>query len=151
MFNPLNIFSSLIKSGNEKELSRIQKIVDKVNLLEKNLEDLSDDDFPKKTQKLIEEVQKGKEGETGGRRRPRRSRTTSSAARAAWRSPRRSRATPPSRDSGLLPCRQTHSPIPCGCTFPRTQARRRLRTNGLGDDAEQALRAAAGSGLELHL
>ena len=28
-------------------------------------------------------------------------------------------------------------------------ARRRLRGNDLGDDAEQALRAAAGSGLEL--
>ena len=35
MFNPLNIFSKLIKSGNEKELVRIQKIVKKVNILEK--------------------------------------------------------------------------------------------------------------------
>ena len=37
MFNPLNIFSKLIKSGNEKELVRIQKIVTKVNILEKDL------------------------------------------------------------------------------------------------------------------
>ena len=37
MFNPLNIFSKLIKSGNEKELGRIQQIVKKVNILEKDL------------------------------------------------------------------------------------------------------------------
>ena len=56
MFNPLNIFSKLIKSGNEKELGRIQQIVNKVNLLEKDLENLSDEMFPKKTEKLIEEI-----------------------------------------------------------------------------------------------
>ncbi len=60
MFNPLNIFSKLIKSGNEKELGRIQQIVNKVNLLEKDLENLSDEMFPKKTEKLIEEIKKGK-------------------------------------------------------------------------------------------
>tara|TARA_Y100001970_G_C14251767_1_gene872398 strand:- start:2517 stop:5042 length:2526 start_codon:yes stop_codon:yes gene_type:complete len=60
MFNPLNIFSKLIKSGNEKELGRIQEIVNKVNLLEKDLEILSSDEFPKKTQKLIEEIKNGK-------------------------------------------------------------------------------------------
>ena len=37
--------------------------------------------------------------------------TTSSAPRAAWRSPRRSRATPPSSCSSLLPCHRTHPPI----------------------------------------
>ena len=60
MFNPLNIFSKLIKSGNEKELSRIQQIVNKVNLLEKDLENLSDEMFPKKTDKLIEDIKNGK-------------------------------------------------------------------------------------------
>ncbi len=60
MFNPLNIFSKLIKSGNEKELGRIQQIVNKVNLLEKDLANLSDEMFPKKTEKLIEEIKKGK-------------------------------------------------------------------------------------------
>ena len=60
MFNPLNIFSKLIKSGNEKELSRIQQIVNKVNLLEKDLETFSDDMFPKKTEKLIKDIQNGK-------------------------------------------------------------------------------------------
>ena len=60
MFNPLNIFSKLIKSGNEKELGRIQQIVKKVNLLEKDLENLSDEMFPKKTEQLIEEIKNGR-------------------------------------------------------------------------------------------
>ncbi len=60
MFNPLNIFSKLIKSGNEKELGRIQQIVKKVNILEKDLENLSDEMFPKKTEQLIQEVKNGK-------------------------------------------------------------------------------------------
>ena len=60
MFNPLNIFSKLIKSGNEKELGRIHQIVNKVNLLEKDLEILSDEMFPKKTEQLIKEIENGK-------------------------------------------------------------------------------------------
>ncbi len=60
MFKPLNIFSKLFKSGNEKELHRIQQIVNKVNFLEKDLENLPNEEFPKKTQKLIEEVKNGK-------------------------------------------------------------------------------------------
>ena len=36
------------------------------------------------------------------------------------------------------------------CPLPPAPARRRLRGNDLGDDAEQALKAAARSGLELH-
>ncbi len=60
MFNPLNIFSKLIKSSNEKELNRIHQIVNKVNLLEKDLENLPDDMFPKKTEKLIQEIKNGK-------------------------------------------------------------------------------------------
>ncbi len=60
MFNPLNIFSKLIKSGNEKELGRIQQIVNKVNLLETDLENLSDEMFPKKTEQLIEEIKNGR-------------------------------------------------------------------------------------------
>ena len=31
MLNPLNIISKFIKSGNQKELDRIQKIVNKIN------------------------------------------------------------------------------------------------------------------------
>ncbi len=60
MLNPLKIFSKLIKSGNEKELDRIQQIVNKVNILEKDLENLSDEMFPKKTEQLIEEIKNGK-------------------------------------------------------------------------------------------
>ena len=41
--------------------------------------------------------------------------------------------------------------MPFGCTLPLTPARRRLTGNDLGDEAEQALRAAARSGLELEL
>ena len=32
MLNPLNIISKFIKSGNQKELDRIQKIVEEINL-----------------------------------------------------------------------------------------------------------------------
>ena len=31
MFNPLNLFSKLIKSGNQNELNRIQKIIKEIN------------------------------------------------------------------------------------------------------------------------
>ena len=41
--------------------------------------------------------------------------------------------------------------MPCSCTLPLTPARRSLVANDLGDDAEQALRAAARSGLKLIL
>ena len=37
------------------------------------------------------------------------------------------------------------------CTLPLAPARRRLGWNNLGDDAEQALKAATRSGLELKL
>ena len=39
----------------------------------------------------------------------------------------------------------------CACTLPLAPARRSLYDNDLGDDAEQALEAAAGSGLKLVL
>ena len=38
MFNPLGFISKFIKSSNQKELDRVGKIVDKINLLEKNIE-----------------------------------------------------------------------------------------------------------------
>ena len=37
MFNPLSFFSKFIKTGNQKELDRIAKIVENINLLEENL------------------------------------------------------------------------------------------------------------------
>ena len=38
----------------------------------------------------------------------------------------------------------------CACTHPLAPARRSLEVNGLDDDAKQALKAAARSGLELN-
>ena len=60
MFNPLNIISKFIKSSNQKELERIDKIVKKINLLEDDFKNLQDLDFPKKTLEYKEQVKQGK-------------------------------------------------------------------------------------------
>ena len=60
MFNPLNLITKLIKTSNQKELTRIQKIVDKINHFEKDIEKLEDKDFPKKTDNFIELIKNGK-------------------------------------------------------------------------------------------
>ena len=60
MFNPLNLITSLIKSSNQKELDRIQKIVGKINILEDEIKKLSDEDFPKKTIEFKEKLKNGK-------------------------------------------------------------------------------------------
>ena len=60
MFNPLNIISKLIKSGNQKELDKAKKIIDKINSLEKDIEKLENSDFPKKTDGLIKQLNLGK-------------------------------------------------------------------------------------------
>ena len=49
MLNPLNLFSKFIKSSNQRELDRIEKIVQKINSLEDSTKKLVDSDFPKKT------------------------------------------------------------------------------------------------------
>jgi preprotein translocase subunit SecA len=59
MFNPLSLISKFIKSGNQKELDRIGKIVGKINLLEEKLKSLSDEDFPKKTYELRKKIKNG--------------------------------------------------------------------------------------------
>ena len=59
MFNPLNFISKFIKSGNKKELDRIGKIVDQINLLEENIKKLNDTEFPEKTIELKEKIRKG--------------------------------------------------------------------------------------------
>ena len=56
MLNPFSFISKFIKSGNQKELDRISKIVKKINLLEENTKSLSDEDFPKKTAKFRERI-----------------------------------------------------------------------------------------------
>ena len=58
MFNPLNFISKFIKSSNQKELDRMGQIVNKINLLEKNIKNLKDEDFPKKTIQLKEKIKK---------------------------------------------------------------------------------------------
>ena len=60
MFNPLNLISRFIKSSNQKELDRIGKIVEKINLLEKEFQNFKDSDFPKKTLEYKEKIKQGK-------------------------------------------------------------------------------------------
>ena len=60
MFNPLNLITKFIKSSNQKELDRIGKIVEKINHLEKDLKNLNDADFPKKTLEFKNQIKGGK-------------------------------------------------------------------------------------------
>ncbi len=60
MFNPLSLITKFIKSSNQKELDRINKIVKKINSLEKEFEKLDELDFPKKTQEYKEKIKQGK-------------------------------------------------------------------------------------------
>ena len=59
MINPFSFISKFIKSGNQKELDRIGKIVSKVNLLEKGVKNLINEDFPKKTMEFKEKIKNG--------------------------------------------------------------------------------------------
>jgi preprotein translocase subunit SecA len=60
MFNPINLITKFIKSSNQKELDRIDKIVKTINLLEDEFKKLDDLDFPKKTQEYKEQIKQGK-------------------------------------------------------------------------------------------
>ena len=59
MLNPLNLLSKFLGSSNQKELNKIQKIVNQVNLLEDKVSILSDEDFPKKTEEFISQINSG--------------------------------------------------------------------------------------------
>ena len=59
MFNPFNFISKFIKSSNQKELDRIGKIVNQINLFEENIKKFNDEEFPKKTNEFKERIQKG--------------------------------------------------------------------------------------------
>jgi preprotein translocase subunit SecA len=59
MFNPLGFISKFIKSGNQKELDRIVKIVSKINKLEEKFIKLTNEDFPKKTQDFKKKIKNG--------------------------------------------------------------------------------------------
>ena len=56
MLNPLNFISKFIKSSNQRELDRLEKIVQKVNSIEKDFKELNDDDFPQKTKEFKERL-----------------------------------------------------------------------------------------------
>ncbi len=59
MLNPLNLLSKLIKSHNQKQLDKLQTILNKVNKLEDEIIKLNDADFPQKTLDLRERLKKG--------------------------------------------------------------------------------------------
>ena len=59
MLNPLNFLTKFIKSSNQKQLDRIQKIVDKVNSFESTISTLDDTHFPKKTNEFSEKISNG--------------------------------------------------------------------------------------------
>ncbi len=59
MLNPLNFLSKIIKSGNQKELDKLKKTVNKINDLEAEVIKLDDQSFPIKTKELKEEIKNG--------------------------------------------------------------------------------------------
>ncbi len=59
MLNPLNFLSKIIRSGNQKELDRLNKITKKVNDLEEETRKLEDKSFPIKTEEFIEQIKSG--------------------------------------------------------------------------------------------
>jgi len=59
MLNPLNFISKFIKSSNQKELDRLNKIVDKINSKESLISTLKDLEFPKKTEELKSKIKQG--------------------------------------------------------------------------------------------
>ena len=59
MLNPLNFLSKFIKSSNQKELDRFQKIVDQINNLENQIAKVDDHDFPKRMQVLRNDLKNG--------------------------------------------------------------------------------------------
>ena len=59
MLNPLNLISKFIKSSNQKELDRLQKIVLKINTFEEQILKIADDEFPNKTKILKDRIKQG--------------------------------------------------------------------------------------------
>ena len=59
MFNPLNLISKFIKTPNQKELDRLNKIVLRINELEPKFTNLEDKGFPIKTKEFKERITKG--------------------------------------------------------------------------------------------
>ena len=59
MLNPLKLLSKIIKSSNQKELDRLNKIVKKINSLEDQTIKLEDKSFPEKTNEFIKQISNG--------------------------------------------------------------------------------------------
>ena len=59
MLNPLNFLSKILKTGNQKELNKIDKIVNEISTLEKDISNLNDEEFPKKTIELKDKIKQG--------------------------------------------------------------------------------------------
>ena len=59
MLNPLNFLSKFIKTGNQKELNKIDKVINQINILEKDITSLNDEQFPKKTIELKNKIKQG--------------------------------------------------------------------------------------------
>ena len=59
MLNPFSFLSKIIKSSDQKEIDRIKREVYKINSLEENISNLSADQFPSETKKLVEKVKQG--------------------------------------------------------------------------------------------
>ena len=59
MLNPINFISKFIKSGNQRELDRIGKIVKEINSFEESIKNLKDNDFPKKTSEFKDKIKNG--------------------------------------------------------------------------------------------
>jgi len=59
MLNPLKFLTKFIKSSNQKQLEKLQIIVNKINNLENEISVLSDDQFPNKTIELKKRLKDG--------------------------------------------------------------------------------------------
>ena len=60
MLNPISFISKFLKSSNQRELDKINKIVEEINSLEEITKNLEDSEFPKKTSEFKEKIKKGK-------------------------------------------------------------------------------------------
>ncbi|TSC92822.1 MAG: preprotein translocase subunit SecA [Candidatus Berkelbacteria bacterium Licking1014_7] len=56
----MKFLSAIFGDANQKELKRLQKIVEQINFLEPEMENLADSDFLRKTQEFKEQIKNGK-------------------------------------------------------------------------------------------
>ncbi len=59
MLNPLDLISNFFGSNNKRELNKIRKLVSEINLLEKKVANIPDEEFPKKTSEFIKKLNAG--------------------------------------------------------------------------------------------